>query len=266
MNFRMRYRILSFILSIFFVLGSLWSKDVPPRPASAVADYIGLLSQDEKSQLEAKLKEFNDTSSSAIVVVIDKSTEGDDIFEYSVKMAKNWGIGDKDKDNGILLYIAYEERKIFIQVGSGAEGAVPDAMAKRIIENIIKPSFRAGQFYSGIDEATGALMSLLSGEYTADPMQDIQLSTKAIVIIIIFALFFLAILAYIIYKCKKSGNCNDGGGYYGGGRYNSGGGWIIGGGGFGRGRSSGGFGGFGGGGFGGFGGGGFSGGGAGGGW
>ncbi len=239
------------------------AKDIPPKPSTAVVDYIGLLKPGLKYELEQKLKTFNDTSSSAIVVVIDDSTEGEDIFDYSYKLATKWGVGSKGKDNGILIYIAFKDRKIFIQVGSGLEGAVPDAVAKRIIENVIKPYFRKQQYYAGIDKATDILISLTSGEFTADDyMNNKETDIIGIIFLLIFIIVFVTIIVGFI-KCMKDGDCNSGGGYSGSGRYNSGGGWIIGGGGFGG--SSGGSS-FGGGGFGGFGGGGFSGGGAGGGW
>ncbi len=263
----MRYLIHKKLLLIFsliiVVAYTITAKDIPPKPKSAVADYIGLLNASQKNALEQKLKTFNDTSSSAIVVVIDDSTEGEDIFEYSYKLATKWGVGSKGKDNGILMYIAFNDRKIFIQVGSGLEGAVPDAVAKRIIENVIKPYFRKQKYYAGIDKATNILISLTSGEFTADEyMNNSGSDIIGIIVFLIIIIVFISIIVSII-RCKKRGDCNDGGGYSGHGRYNSGGGWIIGGGGFGG--SSGGSS-FGGGGFGGFSGGGFSGGGAGGGW
>jgi len=263
----MKYLIHS-ILTVLFLWFSLAAdaKDLPNRPNTAVVDYIGLLSSAEKRALEHKLKIFNDTSSSAIVVVIDNSTEGEDIFDYSYRLAKKWGIGSKGKNNGVLYYIAFNDRKVFVQVGSGLEGVMTDALTKRIVNNVIVPAFKNSNYYQGINKSVDITISLVSGEYTADEyLNDNSDDIIGLIFLLIFLIIFISI-AYSIYKCKKTGNCNDGGGYYDGGRYNSGGGWIIGGGGFGG--SSGGFGGggFGGGGFGGFGGGGFSGGGAGGGW
>lgn len=252
------------LVFIFFTAGILASKDIPQRPVTAVADYKGVLSESERFSLESKLKTFNDTSSSAIVVVIDGSTDGEDIFDYSYKMAKEWAIGDKEKDNGVLLYIAFDDRKMFFQAGSGLEGVLPDAMLKRIIENVITPAFRDGQYFYGIDKGTDIMIQMVSGEYTANDQPVDKNAFKFILIFLFFIILLVIFISIAIYRCKKRGDCNDGGGYYGGGTYNSGGGWFIGGGGgFG---SSGSGGGFGGGGFGGFGGGGFSGGGAGGGW
>lgn len=265
MSFQMRFHFLKILcIGVFlFSISFLQAKDILPRPLSAVADLKGLLSDSEKQALESKLKVFNDTSSSAIVVVIDGTTEGEDIFDYSYKLASNWGIGDKNKDNGVLLYIAFDDRKMFIQAGSGLEAVLPDAMLKRIIENVITPSFRDGQYYQGIDRGTDIMIQMVSGEYTADEQVETKGMLKFVIILFFIILFLVIFISVAIYRCKKRGDCNDGGGYYGGGTYSSGGGWFIGGGGFGSGGSSGGFGG---GGFGGFGGGGFSGGGAGGGW
>lgn len=268
MNYQMRYLIHSFVAILFLCLSiSVNAKDLPNKPNSAVVDYINLLNSSEKRALENKLKVFNDTSSSAIVVVIDNSTEGEDIFDYSYKLATKWGIGNKGKNNGVLIYIAFNDRKVFIQVGSGLEGVMTDALTKRIIQNVIVPKFRERKYFRGINKSVDITISLVSGEFTAD--EYLQNNNDDLIGLIFFLLLLIifAVIVYSMYKCKKTGDCNDGGGYYDGGRYNSGGGWIIGGGGFGGG-SSGGFGGggFGGGGFGGFGGGGFSGGGAGGGW
>ena len=267
MRFPIRKILILFTWLMLTINYNLIAKELLPKPNSAVVDRINLLSKQEQDLIRGKLKTFNDTSSSAIVLVIDDSTEDDDIFDYSYKLAKSWGIGDESKDNGVLLYIAFNDRKVFIQVGSGMEGAIPDAMAKRIVENIIVPSFRQGNYLGGIDKATNALIQLASGEYTADNTDSLD---GKVVLLIVFLVFIMLIIIFSIayYRCKKRGDCNDGdgGGYFGGGRYNSGGGWFMGGG-FGGGRSGGfGGGGFGGGGFGGFGGGGFSGGGAGGGW
>ena len=255
-------KVLFFLIIILFatVLGG---KDIPQRPSTAVADYISLLETSQRRALENKLKIFNDTSSSAIVIVIDGSTEGEDIFDYSYRLATKWGIGNKGKDNGVLLYIAFNDRKIYIQSGSGLEGTLPDAVLKRIIENIITPAFRESDYYGGLDKSVDIMTGLISGEFTADEFVKDDTVLVGTIFIIIFLIIFI-VIAISIYRCKKRGDCNEGGGYYDGGRYNSGGGWLIGGSGFGGSSGSGGFGG--GGGFGGFSGGGFSGGGAGGGW
>jgi uncharacterized protein len=253
-----------FLLSAFFILFafSLAGKEVPPPSNTLVTDYIGLLSPQEKEALERKLVAYDDSTSIQIAVVIERSLEGDDLFDYTLRLVEEWGIGQEGKDNGILLYVAFQDRKVIIQTGYGAEGFLPDAIAKRIIENVIKPAFRSERYYAGLDRSTDIIMGLGSGEYTNEggrKSEGIPTSTIIIILVVIVIIFF-----------SLAHNDDDDGGYWGGGRYDMGprrrgrrGGWIFlpgGGGGFG-----GGFGG-GGGGFGGFGGGGFGGGGASGSW
>jgi len=267
-----RYLIL-FLFS--YLTTGAFAKDIPakPNPPQIVNDYAGMLNPEEKDALERKLVTYNDTTSTQIAVVLERSLEGDDVFDYTNRLARGWSIGQKGKDNGILIYAALEDRKIFIQVGRGAEGFLPDAIAKRIIENIIKPAFRQQQYYQALDRATDAIISYGAGEYKADPRSDKDAEGWVGAIIILFIIFFFFILPMIqSYRNRNNKNNDDDndGGFFGGGRYNersSRGGWIflppIGGGGW---TSGGGGGGFGGGGFGGFGGGDFGGGGAGGDW
>ena len=255
----------------FFLIGLCWltslfalqAKQIPEPTGQLVSDFIQLLEAGSRNQLETKLVAYNDSTSIQIAVVIEQGLEGDDIFDYSFRLAEKWGIGQKETSNGVLMYIAFDDRKIWIQTGSGSEGFLPDAMAKRIIENIIVPAFRQQTYFEGIDRATDVIMELGSGEYSAeDIVGEQELDTEAIYVMgFLFLVILLIIFIGVIY-CKRTGKCKEsgGGGYYDGGRYSSRSGW----GGFSSGGSS--FGGGGGGGFGGFGGGGFSGGGAGGGW
>ena len=214
-----------------------------------------MLSRDEAALLEGKLVAYNDSTSTQIAIVIEKSLEGDDIFDYSVRLAQEWGIGREGKDNGVLIYVAQDDRKVRIQTGYGMEGFLTDAMSKRIIENVIVPNFREARYYQGLDRATDLIIQLGSGEYSADGLEPENIPIGLIVFLIIMIIVIIIVLS----------NMGGGGGYYRGGRYdtNRGGGWII----FGPGSgSSGGGWSGGGGGFGGFGGGSFGGGGAGGSW
>jgi uncharacterized protein len=267
---KLKLRILTLLLLVTTVLAG--QKPLPQRTTSAVNDFAGMLTSNERGSLERKLRQYVNETSTAIVIVTENSLEGEDDFAYTNRLAQEWGIGTEDNDNGILLYVAKNDRKIRIQTGYGAEGFLPDALAKRIIDNIITPSFRQGNYYRGLNEATDAIMDLGRGEYVNPEggKKKAKGGTSALYIII-----FLIILIIIFSSIGGGGDDGDDGGYYRGGRYDDpqrrrrrGGGWIIfPGGGFGGGGSGGGgFGGGGGGGFGGFGGGGFGGGGAGGGW
>ncbi|MCB9081737.1 MAG: TPM domain-containing protein [Lewinellaceae bacterium] len=242
------------------------AKEIPPRSATLVTDYAGLLSVAERQALEQKLVAYDDSTSTQIAIIIDRSLEGEDIFDYSFRLAQAWEIGTEGKDNGILLYIALDDRQLYIHTGPGVQGYLPDNIAKRLIENTLKPAFREGAFYAGLDRVTTIMIQLGNGTYTNDKPQ----SNGAPNIFIILLIVFLVIVIYGMFNDRGNNDDDDGGGYYRGGRYDydpytsrrsRGGGWIFlpGGGGSGGG-------GFGGGGFGGFGGGGFDGGGAGGGW
>ncbi len=248
------------VLFLFSVVTGLQAKEIPPapNPPRLVNDFVGLLSSGEREALERKLVDYDDSTSTQIAIVIEESLDGDDIFDYSYRLAEGWGIGRQGKNNGILIYVALGDRKLRIQTGYGAEGFLPDAMAKRIIDQVIVPNFRTQNYYSAFDRATDIIIQLGNGEYVNDEIESEGFPLIAIVIIIVFIIFIIII----------SNAGRGGGGYHRGGRYDSGGGWII----FGTGSGGGGWGSGGGsswgggGGFGGFGGGGFGGGGAGGSW
>ena len=257
------------IFGLLITCSYAWSQQFPPKPNTLVADFTNTLSADNKQQLENKLVAFNDSTSTQVAVVIIKSVGDYDINEYGTLLGRNWGIGQKDKNNGILVLVALNDRKVSIQTGYGAEGALPDAITNRIIQEDIKPNFRNGDYYAGLDKATDDIIKYTKGEYKADPNQKRakQKSGGSFGIII----FIVIIVLVLVFRNRGGG----GGGQVIGGR----GGaspfwWFLAGsmlGNSGRGGSdwggfSGGGGGSGGGGFGGFGGGSFGGGGSSGSW
>ncbi|MDC1221265.1 TPM domain-containing protein [Salibacteraceae bacterium] len=220
--------------------------EVPPTPNRLVNDYAGVLGSSNANRLESKLRSYMDTTSTQIAVVTISSLEGDDLFDFSQRLAEKWEIGGGENDNGVLLLVSVNDRAIRIHTGYGTEGAIPDAIAKRIIENEVKPPFRDGDYFSGIDQATNAMIQALSGEYKGSPQQKGRGPASFIPFVIILIIFLIG-----GWRRRYTGYSSRGRGYYGSP--------FIGG--FGGGSSGGG-----GGGFGGFGGGGFGGGGASGGW
>ncbi len=254
---------LSYLFSIAACLllgvSAVSAQDFPAKPNRLVNDYTNTLAAGQVQQLERKLVAFDDSTSTQIAVVLMQSTGHYDIADYGTRLAQQWGIGGKENNNGILLLVALGDRAVTIQTGYGVEGAVPDAIAYRIIENEIKPAFRQGDYFTGIDRATDALISYTKGEYKAPPKQDGGGGGVPIILILIIIVVLVTLFG------------RGGGG--GGGRKVLGGRgasdllwWTLlsgmGRGGSGGGGFGGGFGGGGGGGFGGFGGGGFGGGGA----
>jgi len=267
-------------LGVFLLLANFGQaqKTMPEPTGYLVNDFAGMMSRSEVEQLGSKLSAYARETSTQIVVVTENSLEGEDAFDYSFRLARAWGIGaNKEKSNGVLLYVTKEDRKIRIQTGYGAEGFLTDALSKRIIEQIIVPAFKAGNYYAGIDGATSAIMDLGKGEYTNEGGGGKRKSEGGKAFRMIFLLLFALIFFLSVYNRyrRRQGNEDDDGGYHRGGRYderNSGGGgwWFFPMGGWGGGGGQGSGGGWGGsddgGGFGGFGGGDFGGGGAGGDW
>lgn len=254
MRFSTRIKLtLVFIFSINLVI----AQDFPAKSNRLVNDYTGTLSSQQVQSLEQKLVAFDDSTSTQIAVVLIKSLGPYDVADYGVRLAQKWGIGGKENNNGILLLASIGDRKVTIQTGYGVEGAVPDAIAFRIINDDIKPAFVRQDYFDGLDKATNSLMAYTKGEYKAKPKKEAGEGIPMGAIIIIFVVLFLLI--------SKGGGGKGGGQVVGskgssdllwwtllsgmGGGHRGGG---FGGGSFGGGgRRSGGFGGFGGGGFGG---------------
>ena len=149
----------------------------PMKPARLVNDFAGVFSQQERNALESRLVDFDRTTSTQIAVVTIADLDGYAIADYAARLFDKWGIGGgSDKNNGILILIKPKtissRGEVFIATGYGLEGAVPDALAKRIVDYDIIPSFREGRYYQGIDKATSTLISLTKGEFTAEQYID----------------------------------------------------------------------------------------------
>ncbi|WP_378186579.1 TPM domain-containing protein [Aquimarina sp. W85] len=252
-----------------FLIGSCAyaQRDIPPIPKTqtAVYDEAQLLTANEASQLEQKLVRYADTTSTQLVVATILSLEGENIGLYAAEWAHAWGIGQEKEDNGVLILVAKNERKIWITTGYGVEEKLTDFTTKTIIDQIITPQFKNGNFYTGLDLGTTAIFQVLDGTFKGSNKRKGSPDFPIAQVVILFFVFLMIIRA--IAKSNKGGK---GGGNSG---HRSATGSILdaiilsslGRGGFGSG--SGGFGGSSGGGFGGgFGGGGFGGGGAGGSW
>jgi uncharacterized protein len=156
-------------IAVFFVTitSSVIAQNILPKPnpPKLVTDQAGVLSAEQLQALEAKLVAIDDSSSNQIAVVILSSLEGQPKEEYATKLFRDWGIGNKKTNNGVLLLVAIQDRQIRIEVGYGLEGAIPDITALSIIDNDIKPAFKAGAYYEGLDKATDDLAKAAVGEY-----------------------------------------------------------------------------------------------------
>jgi len=162
-------RILLFSLLLLTQLA--WSQDIPPRPAgyTPVTDLAHVLTQDQVRALSEKLQAYNDSTSSQIIIVTVQSTGDYEPEEYALKILRDWGVGLKKNNNGVVLLAVFgEKRRLRIEVGDGLEGAIPDITAKQIIENELAPNFRQENYYRGFDRAVDALTRAAAGEYKAE--------------------------------------------------------------------------------------------------
>jgi uncharacterized protein len=151
--------------------------EVPPLQGY-VNDYAGMISSGAKTNLENELRVFEQTDSTQIVILTVPSLEGENLEEFSMRVADSWKIGQRQKDNGIILLVAQQERKIRIEVGRGLEGRVTDLMAGRVIDLVMKPKFKRGDFDGGLFAGVHALIDGVRGEFAADGRQKVEKADK----------------------------------------------------------------------------------------
>lgn len=153
------------VLAVLLLSATLTRAEVAiPLLKSHVTDLTATLSASEATQLEQKLAAFEKAKGSQVAVLIVPTTQPETIEQYALRVAETWKLGRKGIDDGVLLLVAKNDRALRIEVGYGVEGALPDAMAKRIIAEIIVPQFKAGNFVAGIDMGINTILSLLKGE------------------------------------------------------------------------------------------------------
>jgi uncharacterized protein len=231
-------------LELFAQSGAVPKAPNPPRLYNDLTSDGGFLSAEEANRIEAKLSRFNDSTSNQIAVVVVDGLNDLTPSEFGTEIIHQWGIGQAKKDNGVVLIISTGKdggkRDVNISTGYGLEGAIPDLMCKRIIEDNLIPNLKRGNYYGAIDESTDVLMALAKGEYNDAIPRKILKTGKLIFFIIV------VIIILIVSNRNRGGGMTIGprGIWFGGGPWSGGG---FGGGSWGGGSSGGGFGGFGGG-------------------
>lgn len=160
-----------------------------PRLQGYVNDYAGMISPSTKSRIQEALKAFEQSDSTQVAILTVPSLEGENIEEFSIKVAEAWKIGQQQKDNGVLFIVSKQERKIRIEVGRGLEGKLTDLMAGRIIDQVIKPRFKQGDFDGGFTAGLSALIRATRGEFKAEP-RPIQRRQKGFPPFLTFLMFF----------------------------------------------------------------------------
>jgi len=191
----MRKSITYIILLVSIVLiSSAQTRIFPEAPSAWVNDYAGILSHDEAESLNTKLGYYEDSTSTQIFVVTLDETHGAEISALAAEIGETWGVGQKGKENGLIILTYPSERKIFIATGYGLEEYVPDIAIRKIIDAEITPAFRNGDYYGGLDKATDVIMGLLSGKFTADHYSSSK--SEGIPVIGIVLLFIILMLIF----------------------------------------------------------------------
>jgi uncharacterized protein len=262
------------LLTLFALAPQADAAPVYPELTGRIVDNANLLKPEDKAQIEAELKALEATSTDQVAVVTVKSLEGYPIEDYGIGLARKWAIGQKDKDNGVVLIVAPNERKVRIEVGRRLEPMLTDTMSKLIIENAILSQFRRGDFSGGIRDGVRDIKAVLLGDAEEVKQRAKVGRTPDDPSALIHLLIFAAIVALVIWRMRKAaleqqaweqsltpdqrrqlarqrerdrrrggvviipgGSSDWGGGWSGGG--GGGGGWSGGGGGFGGGGASG---------------------------
>lgn len=216
---------------------------IPPPPAHYFNDGAGLVSADDAARLDAKLRAFDEQTSTQIVAAIFPELPEPSLEDFTVRTAQAWRVGRKKLDNGAVLFVFVKDRRSRIEVGYGLEGALPDAVCKDILEERLAPAFRQGEYARGLDGAIDAMIAATRGEYKAAPRSAAP--SRGIPQGCVTALVLLLFFGFPLLARRRGWRTYGGGGWWTGGGF-GGGGW--GGGGGGGGGFSGGGGSFGGGG------------------
>ncbi|BFM21856.1 TPM domain-containing protein [Gilvimarinus japonicus] len=241
------------LLGLLLLLPAMaWAQSAPefPELTGRVVDRAQMLSPEVEARLSQMLQAHEQASTEQVVVVTLANLQGYPIEDYGYQLGRHWGIGQKDKDNGALLIVAKEERKIRIEVGYGLEGRLTDAQSSVIIDSVITPAFRQGDFQAGIVKGTAAMVKVLGGEPMAMPRGQPTRAAQEKPNVIVAALFLIVISVLLLFGGRggRGGTALIGaallgaamGGGRGGGGF-GGGGFSGGGGGFGGGGASGGW-------------------------
>ncbi len=191
--------IIVFLFAIFIGI-SVFAQGVPdrPNPPKLVNDFANVFSAREVAEMERKLIDYNKKTSTQIVVVSIESLNGASIEEYAEDIGEKWGVGQKGKDNGMIILTSMKDRKVTIRTGYGLEGTIPDVIANRIVNEDIVPQFKRGKFYDGINAAVDKVKGYLLGEFKNDNPQTAEEPLGIPSPLLMILAFFIAIVVISI--------------------------------------------------------------------
>lgn len=266
-------RLFALVALLLVSSGALHALEVPPPPTRWFTDRAGIVSTTEASLLDTKLENFEQQRGAQFLIYIFPSLEGEAIEDFTMRAVQRWKVGQKKYDNGLVLFVFVQEKKVRVEVGYGLEGSVTDAFSSRVIREQIGPAFQRGEYGAGLNAAADAIIKkITTGEEAVPPLQprgaqpqgsaqggsDINPITLIFIIIVVF--FFIVPMLTRRGRRGGGGGCNGcilplffmpgggggvtfggGGGFGGGGFGGGGGGFSGGGGGFGGGGATGGW-------------------------
>ena len=257
-----RLKVVAFLIVLLAGGPGLRAEVMPPAPAHYFNDYAGVVAPAVGQQLDQTLQAFERQHASQIVVAIfPKMQSESSVEDYTVRIAQSWHVGQKDKDSGAVLFVFVQEHKLYIQVGYGLEGVLPDVICKRIIQNEIVPHLRGGDFSGGIQAGVAAMLSAAKGEYKGTGQTVAERSQAAppmpmfALILLIGGVILVTVILSAVFRkfaspgaatysrggyVRRSTGAGWLGGGWGGGGWGGGGGGSSGGGGGGGGFSGGG--------------------------
>lgn len=223
-------------LAFLLLAGVVWAAEtLPPPPQAHFNDYAGLVSAPEARRLDETLRAFDQKTSTQVVVAVFPELPSPSLEDFTIRTAQSWRVGQKKLDNGAILFVFVKDRKLRLEVGYGLEGALPDALANRIIADTIAPAFKSGAYARGLSDGVAAILAATQGEYKPPPASTRSTRSSGgggILGVIVF--FLLLNFAFSRRFPGRRGLRGSGGFWWGGGS-----GWTSGGGGW-RGGSSGG--------------------------
>ncbi len=184
------------VISVILFLPAAWSYalDVPPLKGR-VNDYADMISPEAESLLEERLKSFEESDSTQVVILTVNSLEGDALEDFTIRVAEKWKIGQAKKDNGVILFASKNDRRMRIEVGRGLEGVLTDLLSGRILDNVIRPKFRAGDFDGGFLDGTGSIIEACRGEFKNDtpPGSSSGSESSGNIPIILFVVLYIVV-------------------------------------------------------------------------
>lgn len=186
------------VISLFIFVYQVFADNYPDYKGY-VNDFANVISQDAENKLEQRLSQYDKETTTQIAVATVKTTEPESIEEYSIHLADKWKPGQKDKDNGIILLWAINDRKMRIEVGRGLEGDVTDLESKQILDNTIRPLLREGKYDEAVSDGIEAIIHAVGAEVVAQSTSTIEIPAWVIIALIVGAIAFIGFVSYSPY-------------------------------------------------------------------